>query len=434
MKLFAHIKSQAAVLVCFALALPDPAQAAPQYHFVDLQADEVIALNNAGQVIGVDIGHPNFFLWQAGTKTYPVPASLGLPYCGTYAIQPRGINDLGQVVGSMSNCAVLVEGSRVTNLGSLGTLQSGWGKAAATAINNHGQIVGISDYYTTDYRHDYGARAFLWQDGHMTNLGALSDAPMGATMYAYSSASAINEAGQVLGVSREDSWELKPVLWTGGTIKKLDMYKAYAMNNNGWVVGQSAYDDDRGWRAVLYNGSHVIDLGVLGPDPNAFAANKAVAINDAGQVVGSTHIYNDVGEFRGIRAFLWENGEMLALGHLGRDKDGNAWSWALDINEASEVVGYSRVFDEKGNELGERAFYWAEGNHYNLNRLTDKPAGILLERATSINDNGWILGYGTDQSGARLNYLLIPVPEPHRYLMLLVGLLLVGLAAKRKQS
>ena len=46
---------------------------------------------------------------------------------------------------------------------------------------------------------------FLWQDGRMTDLGALTDST-------YSAASAINDRGQILGFRFKD-FQFRTVLW-----------------------------------------------------------------------------------------------------------------------------------------------------------------------------------------------------------------------------
>lgn len=87
-------------------------------------------INNAGQVVGETTaadrsGHA--FLWQNGIMT-----DLGLGAA-------RGINELGQVVGSPSS---LWQNGVKSDLNSLIPSNSGWVLLAALAINNKGQIVG----------------------------------------------------------------------------------------------------------------------------------------------------------------------------------------------------------------------------------------------------------------------------------------------------
>ena len=99
---------------------------------------------------------------------------------GTYS-SARGINERGQVVGSNTigsgeSRAFLWQNGVLTDLGTLGGPSIG---STANAINNQGQVVGASGTSTGELH------AFLWQDGIMTDLGVLSGT--------FSSAQSINE-------------------------------------------------------------------------------------------------------------------------------------------------------------------------------------------------------------------------------------------------
>jgi len=65
----------------------------------------------------------------------------------------------------------------------------------AFAINSRGQVVGVS------FGGPNGARAFLWQDGVLTNLNDLVDVASDVLL----SAQDINDAGQITGRVRDSS-------------------------------------------------------------------------------------------------------------------------------------------------------------------------------------------------------------------------------------
>jgi probable HAF family extracellular repeat protein len=105
----------------------------------------------------------------------------------------------------------------------------------ARAINNHGQVVGMAS--TASGR----SRAFLWQNGVMTDLGSLRE-------QGSSDAVDINDRGQVVGWS--DGY---PFLWQNGVMTDLNglipagsgwlLQGAHAINRHGQIVGWGYYND-----------------------------------------------------------------------------------------------------------------------------------------------------------------------------------------------
>jgi probable HAF family extracellular repeat protein len=107
------------------------------------------------------------------------------------------------------------------------------------------------------------------------------------------------------------------------------------------------------------------DLGTFGSVQSAQAAD----VNDAGQVVG----------IAGNRAFLWQNGSKIDLGALG----GSASS-AQGLNEAGQIVGYSRLTT---TAPATHAVLWANGGITDL--TPDLPANQGAS-ATAINEAGQV--------------------------------------------
>ncbi len=329
------------VLACFGL-VDSRAAFGQEYTVIDLgtlpggSASQGRAINDSSQVVGIcdsaTLGEMRAFLWENNTMQ-----NLGT--LGGLLTESLGMNNLGQVVGSSftaggANHAFLWESGAMTDLGTLGGDSS-----MAYGINDSGQIVGMSKT-PTDVVNYY---AFLWEAGKMINLGTL---PGGAG----STASDINNVGQVVGSSDVPGPESHACLWQGGTIT---------------------------------------DLGTLGG-----TQGWANAINEAGDVVGQSKDLNGHDH-----AFLWTpGGGMIDLGTFG-----GRYSSAHDINNYGQVVGSA---DMPGDNM--RAFIYDSTNGMrDLNDLIPADSGWLLSGAVGINDKGEICGTG-ENNGQTRAFLLTP--------------------------
>jgi probable HAF family extracellular repeat protein len=140
-------------------------------------------INNAGLVVGYSSsglpGTNHATVWNGSTATL-------LNDLGATNSVALGINESGQVVGLAQpnlNCctAILWDGTSVTDLGAAGV------NSAARAINNVGQIVGVS-----------GTTAALWNGTTLIDLNSfLSQAQ--AAQWRLFDAFDINEAGSIVG-------------------------------------------------------------------------------------------------------------------------------------------------------------------------------------------------------------------------------------------
>ena len=270
------------------------------------------AINDNGQIVGYstisngDATHA--FLWQNGIMT-----DLGT--LGGDMSYAQAINNNGQIVGYSNTLngeghAFLWQNNGVmTDLGTLGGEMS-----YANDINDNGQIVGYSSNSNGE------VHAFLWQNGVMTDLGTLGGE--------YSMANEINNNGQIVGYSftnrkkyqNQYNNDFRAFLWDNGVMTDLgtldDNSVAYAINDNGQIAGYSSNSNGEG-HAFLWDNGVMTDLGTLGG-----SSSFALEINNNNQIVG----YLDEG-FK--YAFLWQNGVMTDLGTLGSS---NSVAFAINNN------------------------------------------------------------------------------------------------------
>jgi probable HAF family extracellular repeat protein len=333
----------------------------PSYSVIDLGSlggvnsyTHASDINAAGQVVGMSNDHA--FLWQSGIMTDL--GSLGGGYGSAAAI-----NDVGQIVGTCGASDGTSHGFLLTPEDTDGNgvpdrwfrdsngdgandlmLDLGPG-TVPNDVNNAGQVVGKG---TGD--------AFLWENGVTTYLGA-------------SSASAINDAGQVTGFSYRSDVQRSAFLWQTGVLHDIGASDSNDnvgndINQSGQVAG--AYSNDGYaalWTPTTPNGTEgsLTSLGALPPDPSQGSPFESVStysvatgVNDVGTVVGdsyTTHSYADPDGgyyYETSRGFVWADGAMEDLGGYGLQN-------ATAINNAGQIVG-NGPYDPTGNNSPTRAF------------------------------------------------------------------------------
>jgi len=251
------------------------------------------------------------FVWQAGVMS-------ALPTLGGNNGFATGANNHGQVVGWAENTvhdptcvppqvlqfrAVIwaSEGNQIRELPPLPGDTSG----AATAINDKGQVVGISGICDQAVGRFTAAHAVLWESGGVTDIGNLGGDAWNTPM-------AINQQGDIVGFAGQpgddpDNPQLHAFLWT---------------RQDG-----------------------IQDLGALPGD----VYSEAHGINERRQVVGIS--CDAAGS---CRAFLWQNGVMTDLNTLVAPGYTDVLTTAQDINDLGEITG--RAFDP---DTGERPAFLA---------------------------------------------------------------------------
>jgi probable HAF family extracellular repeat protein len=314
-------------------------------------------------------------------------------------------------------------------------------------LTRNGAVAGVAETATPDpyapncFDQDcLVEHGFLWQDGGMTDLGAL----VGVNN---SQAQAINVHGLIVGQSQNgliDPYLGIPatdgVAWANGEIFDLGTLGGYQsspldVNDAGQVAGAStnsipdqySFLSGTQTRAFLFENGSMRDLGTLG-GPDAFGQ----FINERGQVAGFSYTSSmpgpggvppcdpflwdkesgmkDLGNFGGTTCdltfkatpfhlnnrgelvggmmtvgdatyhpFLWDGKKMIDLGTLSGDIGRANW-----INEASDAVGNSAYADGRL-----RGVLWQD--HKKIEDLGTLP-GDNCSDAQTINDAGRIVG------------------------------------------
>jgi probable HAF family extracellular repeat protein len=250
-----------------------------------------------------NVGYINLgFVWEGGQMR-------GLPnFPGGNNGFATGANNLGQVVGWAENgvhdpaccCSqvlqfrpamwVLGPPDQIHDL----PLFPGDTSGAATAINDNGQIVGISGICDQAVGRHTAKHAVLWENGRVTDIGNL-----GAQWW--NTPTAINQHGDVVGFAGDPAFVegeiLHAFIWTKDNgIKALKPLRgrvpehvdseAYGINEARQVVGVSCDAEQNDCRAVIW------DHGVYPTDLNDFKGSYSAVlalakdINNKGEITG----------------------------------------------------------------------------------------------------------------------------------------------------
>lgn len=301
------------------------------------------------------------------------------------------INSVGQVVGTAKDvnenwsAVVWNAGGELSRLGYAGAVETG-----AYGINAAGQIVGYE--YVPSY-----SQPVLWQAG--SGVGQmLGNGGQQQLIIARD----INDHGEAIGTIGVNSGGIEWVVAQDGmSTAYLPINEALAINNSGLIAGARWVNNEPN-PVVLDHG--VVKNLIL---PSDALYGRATDLNDAGLVVG----YGST-SFNESLAFMWDANGALML------EAKNAY--IKSINNKGQAVG----------GLNGRPSLWENGVATDLSYLLDDQ-GWQLTHVYLINDLGQIVG-GATHDGASFTVLITPVPELSARVLLIMGLMLVVVAVRRR--
>jgi probable HAF family extracellular repeat protein len=349
-------------------------------------------------------------LSPAAAQSYQVTAIS--PLSGDSTSVANGINNSGAIVGTSSDAdgnshAFSYANGTATSLPTLGGSLS-----EANGISSNGEIAGDSTLSSGLNQ------ACVWTNGTVTNVtpGAVSGATCEGTSVDVHGNVAVNipnGTGSYVGA-------------TSVTIPGSIQVISNAVNNQSQAAG--LYASSSGTFAFLYNtGSSGLSFSLS----NTAGGSTATAngLNELGDVAGWVTNSRDQEQ-----AAVWLHGSyaLTLLGDLG-----GGYGEATSINNFDQAVGasnvapanynYSANYTPNGdvangsngipltggtplapfNDSLSHAFIWQIGTMTDLNTLIPANTGWVLERATSINDSGQIVGYGS-LNGVTTAFVLTP--------------------------
>jgi probable HAF family extracellular repeat protein len=284
---------------------------------------------------------------------------------------------------------------------------------AVRLLNNSGAEVGSADTSTPDplcvqFNFDcYVSSAFRWQDGVVSNLGALPGSNSSLPAW-------VNDNGLVAGQSENGidpltgGYAVEAILWGKdgglsdlGTLGGNQSY-ANAVNNRGQVAGAALNTIPDPYTSNVSNfyltgatqvhafrwteSQGMQDLGTLGSG----ADSAALLINKRGQIAGWSFtnttpnpLLDDCSLFNQNLPtedpFLWDDGKMIDLGTLG-GTCGRAYS----LNNRGRVAGFSYL---AGDQICHPFLWDKKGGMRDLGTL-----GGDSGQAFSVNDAGEVVG------------------------------------------
>lgn len=310
----------------------------------------------------------------------------------------QDINNAGVVVGQSTNVlghtvAVMWDANGTpSQLGSLDGETISW----AESINNNGVIVG----YCEDG--DFLRRATLWAPGESPfNLhNAIGAAGSSIPWDINDSGVIVGQAPLTPGFAKRFAWDSMAGSMISGIPSSFMGSAIYGVNNAGEFVGSEFFfgdpDDANYYRPDGRGGYEDVLI-----NPPGFIFSQARAINDSGMIIGHSGFNSTTSSWNACIFTGDDRDPVHPLGSL----EGYDTSEGLDLNNNGMVVGYS--WDGTFSGIPPRAWAWVDGTMYDLNDYLDDSSDFqVLLRATGVNDNGDIVGFGELKNGGLGSFII----------------------------
>lgn len=316
---------------------------------------------------------------SAGSVLSALPAHYTLVDLGA-GVSPVRINNKNHIAGTDAQSVFFYDGS-------LHLLAPG----SAADINDNDVIVG----------NNTNGGAVFHLDGSVTSL----QAPAG---YQFTSAFGINDSGRIAGDANAGCGNALAIYGTSGTGTVVESNGNAVQINNGGSIAYESFTSSGGctqgdYSPMVYPGPQAISLSHVNP---LECCGQATDINDNDDTVGYYASADQNGVFDGVATFLYHDGTTQEIDPPGGlDSTTKPQFQSEAINDENWIVG-----DVGSNAAPQRAYVWINGTFTDLNtRLPASCANWVLNVATDVNDNGYIVGMGT-LNGMQHGFLLVPSP------------------------
>ncbi len=287
---------------------------------------------------------------------------------------------LGWIPAVFVLLSTTVEAAALYTITDLGTLP-GTSQSVATGINDFGQVIGYANNLSDGgLGPEYNPRSFLYSNGQMTPItptgGGAATAINNLGEVVGGAYVSVNNAGQTVGSSFQIPYS---VTFNGETATQAN-FQPVGINDAGQIAGTISKPLTGGVDAAIYQNGKVFDiakaLGLSGDPTMAMAINRvgdvmfsdfhasdrtttfiiykadgtsqtlmaggpANGMNNLGQLVGNTGLYNN--------GFLYSNGSYEALNSLLPPTSQSLWQFLdpMAINDEGEIiVGYGQINGE----------------------------------------------------------------------------------------